>query len=127
MGCVCCFLGCSVLRSDVLSLCMLFQVVLNWFMLSGCFHLCEAVLVRVGLVLPVVFCLFWIVFHSIQLYEVDINFVFVFLRKFGCVRLFHDVPHCSGCFVSIQVVGTFWFFYVVLFVESFCMLDRSLL
>ena len=41
---------------------------------------------------------FWVVFHSFHFFEVDLYFVFVFLRQFGCLKLFHDVSHCFGCF-----------------------------
>ena len=133
-GCLGCFgppwdvlvvLGCSALRSDVLSLCMLFSSCFELLRLFpfvfGCAWLCEAVLIRVGLVLP----FFFVCSGLFSQYSIVWGWKKIFFRL--QVRLFHDVPHCSGCFVSVQVVGTIWFFYVVLFVRSFCMLDRSLL
>ena len=49
----------------------------------------------------------------------EIYSVFVFLRKFGCLMLFHDVPHCFSYCLSFQVVGQFRSVYVVLFVVFF--------
>ena len=41
---------------------------------------------------------------------------FVFLRKFGCLRLFHDVSHCFSFCLSFQVVGVNLGFFNVVFV-----------
>ena len=56
------------------------------------------------------FRLFWVDFHSIQFFEVDLYCVSVFPRKFGCLRLVHDVSHCFSCFLSIQIIGQVRFF-----------------
>ena len=108
-----------VSRSEELTSFMQFQVVMNCL---GCFRLCLVMLgcvrlplIQVVVVLSVVFVCSGLFFYSIELFDVDVHFVFVFLHKFGFLGLFHDVSHCFSCFLSLQVEIQFRCFYVVLF------------
>ena len=78
-------------------------------------RLCEAALIQVVLVLSVIFVCSGLFFYSIQLFDVDLHFVFVLLHKFGCLGLFHDVSYCFSCGLSFQVGSKFSIFYFVLF------------
>ena len=48
-------------------------------------RLCEAALIQVVVVISVVFVCSGLFFNSIQLFDVDVHFVFVFLHKFVCL------------------------------------------
>ena len=65
-------------------------------------RLCEAALIQVVVVISVVFFCSGLFFNSIQLFDVDVHFVFVLLHKFVCLWLFHDVSHCFSCFFIVS-------------------------
>ena len=123
MGCFGLFgvaFGCALIVHAVSSCFEFVQIVRLFSFVFGSVKL--APLIQVVLVLSVVLVCSGLFFDSIQSFEVEILIVFGVLRKFGCLRLFHDVSHRFSCFLLFQVVGQFRSFTMFLCVVTCSML-----